>query len=367
MKNMRNIYYAYFKLMSLSPFINRSLLTLLDNNLGLENIVNFTAQDWRTLNAPDYLIKNWDRIDPSFIEAQLKWMDAQPDLNMLYLNDPNYPALLKQISDPPFLLFAQGNINLLHEKQIAIVGSRKASPQGLLTAKRFASALSQQGLTITSGLALGIDGAAHLGALESNEKTIAVLGTGLGKIYPRQHTLLAKQILQKALLVSEFPPFTPAHAKNFPARNRIISGLSLGTLVIEAAARSGSLITARLSAEQGREVFAIPGSILNPYTEGSNHLLQQGAHLVQSVEDILSILKIEPTTKNSQKNKSIHAPSSHFLLNYFDDAPTTIDCLIERSGLSASVVLAALCTLELQGCIARTARGFQIIAEVSAN
>jgi len=210
--------------------------------------------------------------------------------HILTLHDPAYPALLKEIADPPPLLFVRGDPAVLSRPQLGIVGSRNPTPGGRSLAEDFARSLSRCGLVVTSGMALGIDAAGHRGALRGGGTTLAVAGTGPDRIYPARHRDLARAIVEQGAIISEFAPGTPALPSNFPRRNRIISGLSLGVLVVEAACRSGSLITARLAAEQGREVFALPGSIHNPLARGCHHLIRQGAKLVEDIEDIVEEL-----------------------------------------------------------------------------
>ena len=220
------------------------------------------------------------------IAPTLKWLEKD-NVHLITLADSTYPQKLLEVSNPPALLFAIGHLHWLNHPTIAMVGSRSATPQGEKNAEDFAKSLCEQGLCIASGMALGIDGAAHRGALKANGATIAVVGTGLDIVYPARHRDLAHKIAERGLIISEFPLGTPSKAQNFPRRNRLISGLSLGCLVVEANIDSGSLITARLAAEQGREVFAIPGSIHSPVTKGCHQLIKQGAKLVESVQDIL--------------------------------------------------------------------------------
>ena len=220
------------------------------------------------------------------IAPTLKWLEKD-NVHLVTLADSTYPQKLLEVSNPPALLFAIGNLHWLNHPTIAMVGSRSATPQGEKNAEDFAKSLCEQGLCVASGMALGIDGAAHRGALKANGATIAVVGTGLDIVYPARHRDLAHKIAERGLIISEFPLGTPSKAQNFPRRNRLISGLSLGCLVVEANINSGSLITARLAAEQGREVFAIPGSIHSPVTKGCHQLIKQGAKLVESVQDIL--------------------------------------------------------------------------------
>ena len=224
------------------------------------------------------------------IEAALDWA-AQPGNQLLTLADADYPQSLLSSDDPPMLLYAKGNTSTLNRPMLAVVGSRNATAQGVRDAEAFAQALGDAGLTIVSGLALGIDAAAHRGALATAAGTVAVIGTGADRLYPAKNEALARAIAEKGVVLSEFPLGTPALASNFPRRNRIIAGLGLGCLVVEAALRSGSLITARLAAESGREVFAIPGSIHSPLSRGCHQLIRQGAKLVESALDILEELR----------------------------------------------------------------------------
>ena len=224
---------------------------------------------------------NVDAIAPT-----LKWLEKD-NVHLITLADSTYPQKLLEVSNPPALLFAIGHLHWLNHPTIAMVGSRSPTPQGEKNAEDFAKSLCEQGLCVVSGMALGIDGAAHRGALNANGATIAVVGTGLDIVYPARHRDLAHKIAERGLILSEFPLGTPSKAQNFPRRNRLISGLSLGCLVVEANIESGSLITARLAAEQGREIFAIPGSIHSPVTKGCHQLIKQGAKLVESVQDIL--------------------------------------------------------------------------------
>lgn len=234
------------------------------------------------------------------VESALEWAE-QPGHHLLTLADASYPPQLLEIEDPPTLLYANGQVSLLSRPCIAIVGSRNCTPQGRTNAQAFAAALSQSGLTIVSGLACGIDAAAHHGALTGDGSSIAVIGTGVDRIYPASNRELARRLATDGVIVSEFPIGTPALAANFPRRNRLISGLSKGVLVVEAAERSGSLITARLAAEQGREVFAIPGSIHSPLSKGCHSLIKQGAKLVDQARDILEEFNLSPVA---------HSPAS---------------------------------------------------------
>lgn len=343
------------------------------------------------------------------VEKDIKWAQQSGNFIMTYLDD-DYPLLLNETSSAPPLLFIQGNKQLLVSPQIAIVGSRHSSVIGTENAFHFASHLAKQGFTITSGLALGIDAASHRGALASTGKTIAVMGTGLDCIYPKQHRFLASEISHSGALISEFPLGTPVNAKHFPRRNRIISGLSLGVLVVEAAANSGSLITAQLALDQGREVFAMPGSIHNPLSRGCHALLRQGAKLVENAHDIVeelspllvasgnlawlsfensvtptqnqnnelftddcmltpatqTVLKASATGLSSQRlshlaaDKDLEHLTKDFqkIIDSIDFAATPIDLIVSRSGLTVSTVSSMLLHLELQDLICAVPGGY---------
>jgi DNA processing protein len=282
--------------------------------------------------------------------AALAWLEAQ-DQHLLMWDDPAYPGLLAELNDAPPLLFVAGDPGLLEQPQLAMVGSRRASRPGLDTAHSFARSLAAGGFVITSGLALGIDGAAHQGALDVGGKTVAVLGTGLCRLYPARHARLAAAIIEGGgALVSELPLDCPPQAGNFPRRNRIISGLSLGVLVVEASPSSGSLITARLAAEQGREVYAIPGSIHHPGARGCHQLIREGATLVESIEHILEALRGWQAVPALAAEPV--AQPAHPLLDLLHAAPHSSEALAAASGWPLSRVLAALTELELDGRIA---------------
>jgi DNA processing protein len=290
------------------------------------------------------------------IDRTLAWTD-HADNHVLTLADNHYPRALLNTTDPPPVLYAKGDISLLTRPSVAIVGSRNATTQGMQNAERFAQVLSAAGLTVISGLALGIDAAAHRGALlhtrdtRDGGSTVAVTGTGLELVYPARHRELAHQIAEAGCLLSEYPLGTPAIASNFPRRNRIISGLAMGVLVVEAAAQSGSLITARSALEQGREVFAIPGSIHSPLSKGCHMLLRQGAKLVESAQDILEELRWNRDNLSApERNDTPQIDSSlQHLLDVAGYDPVSIDQLLQRSDLSVAEVQAGLLTLELNG------------------
>jgi DNA processing protein len=303
------------------------------------------------LQTPD-----WDQV-----EQDLEWLSAD-NRHVIDQQHQHYPKLLQQIPDPPALLFVQGDINLLSKWQLAVVGSRNPSASGRDTAFEFARYLAQGDIVITSGLAAGIDAAAHKGALAASGKTIAVIGTGLDRVYPAAHRDLAHHIAQNGAIVSEFPLGTPPKAENFPRRNRIISGLSLGTLVVEAAVKSGSLITARMAMEQGREVFAIPGSIHNPLSRGCHQLIREGAKLVETANDIIEELGamagvVPQSGDNFAPNEEVLASAEldkdyQQLFEFLGYDPIHIDILIDKSGLTVDAVSSMLLLLELQGQVA---------------
>ena len=286
------------------------------------------------------------------IAAALAWA-GQPDNHILPLDHADYPPALLQIADPPSVLYVKGKPALLRQRSLAIVGSRNATPQGLQTAEHFAKSLASQGLCIVSGLALGIDAAAHRGALAADGATVAVIGTGADRIYPARNRELALAIAAHGAIVSEFPLGTPVLAANFPRRNRIISGLAQGVLVVEAAPESGSLITARLAGEQGREVFAIPGSIHSPVARGCHQLIKQGAKLVETASDILEELG-SPPLPEAPTASAVNAENCPILQALGHD-PCPLDELCLRTGLAADQLLPELLTLELSGQIASLA------------
>ncbi|HET6586419.1 MAG TPA: DNA-processing protein DprA [Oleiagrimonas sp.] len=303
--------------------------------------------------------------DAARLDADMAWLDA-PDHRLLRCTEVDFPPQLDTIADPPAALFVAGHAELLLRPQVAIVGARGASPAGLANARLFARALARTGLVITSGLADGIDGVAHAASLESEGFTVAVMGTGPDRIYPYRHRGLAEKIQCDGALVSEFVPGTGPKAGHFPRRNRIIAGLSLGTLVIEASVRSGSLITARLASEQGREVFALPGSIHNPLARGCHRLIRDGVQLVESVDDIVQALqplalalgkdlarRLEDDDATGVTPADDDDPERRRLLDALGHGdPIAVDVLSQRSGLSAQAVSSLLLLLELEGEVA---------------
>ncbi|MES2182357.1 MAG: DNA-processing protein DprA [Pseudomonadota bacterium] len=296
-------------------------------------------------------------VDEDALIDVLHWL-TQPNNHLVTLADSHYPKVLLDTADPPPFLYAKGNLALLNQPSIAIVGSRNASVQGEKNAEAFARDLCGYGLCIVSGLALGIDGAAHRGALQANGATIAVVGTGLDIVYPAKHRDLAHQIVERGLIISEFALGTPSKPQNFPKRNRIISGLSLGCLVVEANLQSGSQITARLSAEQGREVFAIPGSIHSPMSKGCHQLIKQGAKLVDSLQDIVEELDLNHHTPAiTRDDEADNTATHHPLLDLMGYEAITLENLVHLSHLTVSEVSSMLMLLELEGRVTSLAGG----------
>ena len=302
----------------------------------------------------------------ALVETTWGWLQSGEGRHTIVtLGDPDYPAQLLQTEDPPCLLYATGRSDKLQNLQasqaLAIVGSRNPTPQGRLNAQAFARSLAQSGLCIVSGLALGVDGAAHAGALEGASPaqlaTIAVVGTGLDRVYPSQHLALAHRIAEHGLILSEYPLGTPPLSAHFPRRNRIISGLSQGTLVVEAASESGSLITARQALEQGREVFAIPGSIHSPQSKGCHALIRQGAKLVESAQDVLEELRVPDPFAQVPLALETTPSNDTGLLALLGHEPVGLDALQARSGLDTARLQAELLDLELAGQIERLPGG----------
>lgn len=328
----------------------------------LQSKFSLSPQTLAYLNTPD-----WQRV-----EQHLAWQATSTDHHILTLPDPDYPKALREIPDPPPVLFVAGDVTLLNDPLLAMVGSRRMSAYGKDNAFHFAKHLTESGLGIVSGLATGIDTQAHQGALAARYgRTIAVLCTGIEQVYPPQNRALAAKIRERGALVSELPLGTPATRQNFPRRNRIITGMSLGVLVIEAALPSGSLISARLALEQGREVFAIPGSIHSPLSKGCHHLLRTGAKLVESSADVLIELKpllsdtlmrknivIESPAVKAQAESVRLEPEYQSLLAHIDYDPTPSDVIIARSQLKPQVVSSMLLMLELDGYIAGAPGGY---------
>jgi DNA processing protein len=298
---------------------------------------------------------------PELLDRTVAWLQQDPlRRDIVTLGDPAYPVALLQIEDPPLLLYRMGRLAHPPARALAVVGSRNPTAQGTQNARRFAKAFAQAGVTVVSGLALGIDGAAHEGALEGAAPdavaTIAVVGTGLDRVYPKQHHDLAHRIADHGMIVSEYPLGTPPLQQNFPRRNRLIAGLSQGTLVVEAALQSGSLITARLASEQGKEVFAIPGSIHAPQSRGCHALLRQGAKLVESAQDVLEDLRL--TLPGPAPALPAEEPEGEDpLLEAMGYDPIGLDALVARTGIPVPQLQARLLELELAGQVARLPGG----------
>jgi DNA processing protein len=353
----------WLTLMDLPGVGHRGQLSLLQDFGSIEAL--FAAPRYQ---LERYLSGNADAVrivadgpDAARLEPALAWL-AEPRHHLVTWEDADYPRLLREIADPPVALYVLGERGALARAQLAIVGSRNASPAGRENAQVFARSLAQAGLAITSGLALGIDGAAHKGALAAGGTTIAVVGTGLDRVYPSRHRDLAHAIADRGALVSEFPLGTSPRPENFPIRNRLIAGLSLGTLVVEAALQSGSLITARLALEQGREVFAIPGSIHSPLARGCHALIRQGAKLVETANDVLeelgplALVALETVAYSTAPSLEL-SPDAARLLECLGHDPQTMDVLIQRCGLTAGAVSSMLSELEIHGLVAAAPGG----------
>lgn len=345
-------------------------LRLLEHYGNPQAALDAGLRDWHCVGIEKAREPDW-----SLVDSDLSWLE-QTNHHFVALDDARYPARLREIARPPLGLFCTGDPELLDTVQFALVGSRNPTPQGEAHARAFAATLARRGLVITSGLAMGIDAAAHGGALESGGYTVAVCGTGLDRVYPARNQDLARRIADAGLLVSEFPPGIKALRENFPRRNRIISGLSLGVLVVEAAIKSGSLITARLALEQGREVFALPGSVHNPLARGCHRLIREGAKLVEQADDILEEIgpQLAGTFAKGPVNVDNAAPSAPAgaaqtlldedylqLLAAMGHAPVTVDALVERSGLTADSVSSMLLILELEGRVTSAPGGAYMI------
>lgn len=316
------------------------------------------------LPLSDNLLKSL-AIDYSLVDAALHWQEQSVHHHLVCYSDPLYPPLLKQIPDPPLVLFVKGQLESLIVPCIAVVGSRNATPGGLQMAYELSQALANTGLAVCSGMAAGIDGVAHSAAIASGGITFAVMGTGIDIIYPRRHKQLYQDIQTTGCVISEFWPHIGPFAGNFPKRNRIISGLSLGTLVVEASRKSGSLITARLAMEQGREVFAVPGSVLSGQSQGCHDLLRNGAKLVETAADIMEELKsicdyhLEEVCHHHhiELSEICDLPFSSLLASVGYEA-TAIDVVVEHSGKTIDLVLEQMLELELQGWVAQVPGGY---------
>lgn len=374
---------AWFRLLTW-PGVTRPVARRLLRALGSpQAVLGAAASQWAAAasSAAAQALSTPDPQASVRLQLALDWLAGHPARQVLMLGDARYPQPLLHCGDPPLMLFLEGRVELLQLPSVAVVGSRQATPQGLAHARQFASVLSHAGVTVVSGLATGIDGAAHEGALAGAGSTLAVIGTGPDIVYPRRHGGLWRRIAQDGLVVSEHAPGTPALAHHFPHRNRIIAGLTRGTLVVEATLKSGSLITARLALEGGREVFAVPGSIQSAQSRGCHELIRQGAQLVESAQEILESLGLpsSPTASSAAPASTAAAAVSDEpdepdepdaldaldartphgrLLRAMGHDPVNLDTLVGRTGDAASVLGARLLELELQGLVARLPGGW---------
>ena len=331
---------------------------LLDKFSDPKALFSIPVSELRQAGIPQSVAEALQQPDWSSVDQDMRWLQGK-DNHLITCQDPEYPQLLIESGQPPSVLFVHGQLATLTQLQMAIVGSRHPTRGGEQNAKAFANHLSGQGLVITSGLALGIDAAAHQGALDAGGQTIAVMGTGLDRVYPASNRELAHHIAEQGALISELPPGTPPLAQNFPRRNRIISGISLGVLVVEAAQRSGSLITARCALDQGRDVFAIPGSIHNPLSRGCHELIRNGAKLVETAEHILEelgslalgeITSGQATTVANDKPPEMDKEYQQLLQQMGYD-PVSVDELVSHCGLTPEQLSSMLLVLELEGYV----------------
>ena len=338
---------------------NRKLIKLLNTHISAESLINLDDKALRQAGFKEPHIKIFRTPDQKHLEHSLNWLENE-HCHLIVYHDSDYPALLKEISSPPLLLFAQGQRDLITEPQFAIVGGRNPTKGGKQNAIGFSRALADIGLVITSGLASGIDYHGHLGALQSKQgHTIAVLGNGLDSIYPAQHKAIAQQIIERGLLLSELPLEAKPLARHFPMRNRIISGMSIGILIVEATIKSGSLITAKFALEQGREIFAIPGSIHSPLAKGCHALIKQGAKLTETIQDIveelqplLAIVMENDTTEDIQKPAEEKYDANYqLLLEKMGFDPITVDELVESTAFKTETITSILLALELDGIV----------------
>jgi DNA processing protein len=339
--------------LQLSGVAPRPLVVLLRAFAGPEGVLNATSAERRRHVPADIAALLDAAPDRQRLATTLAWL-VEPGHGLVAWGDPDYPACLLEIGDPPPVLYCLGRRELLGRPAFAIVGSRNATPQGLVDAEAFAAALSTAGLTIVSGLAVGIDAAAHRGGLKGPGSSIAVVGTGLDRVYPARNRDLAHDLAARGLVVSEFAVGTPPLKQNFPRRNRLVSGLSRGVLVVEATLSSGSLITARLAGEQGREVFALPGSIHSPFSKGGHRLIREGAKLVETAQDILDELGIAagPTAAAAAAERAEPDAHRRAILRALGHDPADVDTLAIRTALSIAATVAALTALELDRQVA---------------
>jgi DNA processing protein len=389
----------YLALNRLCGLIPRDVEYLSQYDGDLATFLSSSSSSLKRAGFSEKSIRQLKLLDWKLVEEELRWAE-NPNHHIITLADNNYPNLLRSISAPPIVLFVYGQLDCLQRPQLAMVGSRNPTPTGRDIALQFAHYLTENGLVITSGLAVGIDSASHEGALQCGS-TIAVMGTGIDQIYPARNQILVEKIIERGAVISEFPLHTPIKKSNFPRRNRVISGLSIGTLVVEAALRSGSLITAKFAGEQGREVFAIPGSIHNPLSRGCHKLIRDGAKLVEKGQDILEELRndisparskfahgdpggesrFSPWEPPSGKDFACSHASEHAkngidanisskvkqeildedrakLLSSIGFEATAIDMLVARSGLAPEAVASTLLILELDGRVKKVSGGY---------
>ncbi|THB71410.1 MAG: DNA-protecting protein DprA [Gammaproteobacteria bacterium] len=349
-----------FLLLSRVPGIGaRRLGVLYDYYEDVTNIIDAPREELLQVGIPEEVVNLIKRPQWDQVEKDLEWLEDESN-HIVTFDDDLYPVMLREEVSAPPLLYVRGNVSLLNQRQIAMVGSRNASAYGKKVAYDFAEDFSKSGIVVTSGMALGVDAASHKGALTGRAGTIAVTATGLDRVYPARHKTLAHQIAENGALVSEFPLGTAPITENFPRRNRIISGMSAATLVVEAAKKSGSLITARYAMEQGREVFAIPGSINNPLSKGCHELIKSGAKLIETADDIIceigslflvtdkkSINKLEPKLDTEYND----------LLDHIGHESTSVDLLVEKTGLTPDAICSMLLILEMEGFVESEAGG----------
>ncbi len=354
---MDNLYYllALNRMPNIGPKTAQKLLLRWPN---LEVLFNLSTSELLAHGLSERLISAFKKIDHAGVDSDYTWCHQQKNRFILTWEDEDYPSVLKEIFDPPFILYAEGELSCLQEPTLAIVGTRDPSSLGVDIAKQFAMELSLHGLTIVSGLARGIDAAAHEGCLSGTGKTVAVLGNGIDRVYPKQHRGLLARVKDTGLVLSEFPLGTPPIAGHFPRRNRIISGVSSAILVVESAVLSGSLVTARLALEQNREVMAVPGSIRNPKTAGCHYLLQQGARIVTTLQDVLDVFSLEETKKQFVKKAGSMENALQHLLHCMGDGITTVDQLAIRSGRLVEDIICDLMELEIEGVIQSLPSGY---------
>lgn len=350
----RTVLACWLRLSAANRLSAQDRLDLLRNFGRIESVFDLSANDLAEAGFDGaQLVRALCDSEPAGLELALAWL-SQPNCHLLTWTDESYPTLLREIPDPPLMVYVRGKPEILNWPQLAMVGSRHPTPGGVENARRFAESLATAGIVVTSGMALGIDGASHRGALAAGGASVAVLGTGVDRVYPRDHRALAHEIASHGALVSEFPLGAPPRRDHFPRRNRIISGLSLGVLVVEATVRSGSLITARLAGEQGREVFAVPGSIHAPQSRGCHQLIRQGAKLVESVEHIVEELAGWATQPTPTVSGDKHLPRGEQgeVLEAMGFDPVDVDTLVRRTGLTPDVISSMLTQMELYSLIA---------------